>query len=181
MDIIMNYSQGITYMKNLCQTGSGTFSPESTYPELIVTYPGYKQNGDYRVNITTLGTAPTHFDVCQHIYNGIQNGKYNYNLIVQLLEDIYACGTDIDYSNYPLNCIEKLTTLIYWMTLQDEINYPQPRFQGRKMPFSRYFEAAYCAFSPTCTYNINTVGIRCSNRRTRPQPYNISGAPSFYC
>ena len=181
MDIIMNYSQGITYMKNLCHNGNGTFSPESTYPELIITYPGYKQNGDYRVNISYKNTAPTHFEVCQHIYDNITNGSYNYHCLVQLLEDIYVNGTDIDFSNYAINCVEQLTVLIYWMTLQDEINYPQPRFQGRRMPFSRYFEAAYCAFSPTCTYNINTVGRRCSNRGTRPQPYNISGAPSFYC
>ena len=177
----MNYSQGITYMKNLCQNGSGTFSPESTYPKLIVSYPGYKQNGDYRVNISTLGAAPTHFDVCQHIYDGIQNGTNNYHLIVQLLEDIYENGTDIDFSNYAINNVEKLTVLIYWMTLQDEINYPQPRFQGRRMPFSRYFEAAYCAYSPKCTYNMSDVEARCSNRGNRPTPYNIVGVPAFYC
>jgi hypothetical protein len=30
---------------------------------------------------------------------------------------------------------------VFWITLQEEINYPQPKFFGRKLPFQRYFEA----------------------------------------
>jgi len=39
---------------------------------------------------------------------------------------------------------EELFNSIFWIVLQEDINYPRPKFQGRKMPFSRYLEALYC-------------------------------------
>ncbi|MBW4577456.1 MAG: hypothetical protein KME08_19655 [Aphanothece sp. CMT-3BRIN-NPC111] len=39
---------------------------------------------------------------------------------------------------------EELLSSIFWIVLQEDINYPMPRYQGRKMPFSRYLEALYC-------------------------------------
>jgi hypothetical protein len=39
---------------------------------------------------------------------------------------------------------EELFNSIFWIVLQEDINYPMPRYQGRKMPFSRYLEALYC-------------------------------------
>jgi len=39
---------------------------------------------------------------------------------------------------------EELFSSIFWIVLQEDINYPMPRYQGRKMPFSRYLEALHC-------------------------------------
>jgi hypothetical protein len=39
---------------------------------------------------------------------------------------------------------EELFISIFWIVLQEDFNYPMPRYQGRKMPFSRYLEALYC-------------------------------------
>ena len=40
--------------------------------------------------------------------------------------------------NYSL---DELTFVIMWIVLQEDINYPRPRYQGRQMPFYRYVEA----------------------------------------
>ncbi len=47
--------------------------------------------------------------------------------------------------NYSL---DELASLISWIALQEDINYPMPRFEGRRMPFYRYIEALYCANNP---------------------------------
>ncbi|GAB2580016.1 hypothetical protein [Spirosoma areae] len=39
--------------------------------------------------------------------------------------------------------VEELFTSIKWIVLQEDINYPMPRFLGRKMPFSRYLETLH--------------------------------------
>jgi hypothetical protein len=41
--------------------------------------------------------------------------------------------------------IDQLAHLIMWIVLQEDINYPMPRLQGRRMPFYRYLETIYCA------------------------------------
>jgi hypothetical protein len=39
---------------------------------------------------------------------------------------------------------EELLKSIFWIVIQEDINYPMPRYQGRKMPFSRYLETLHC-------------------------------------
>lgn len=39
---------------------------------------------------------------------------------------------------------EELFKSIFWIVLQEDINYPMPKYQGRKMPFSRYLEVLHC-------------------------------------
>lgn len=41
--------------------------------------------------------------------------------------------------------LEELYDFITWIVLQEDINYPMPNRQGRRMPFCRYLEAVYCA------------------------------------
>ena len=41
--------------------------------------------------------------------------------------------------------VEELVAVIKWIALQEDINYPMPRYEGRRMPFARYLEAIYCA------------------------------------
>lgn len=40
---------------------------------------------------------------------------------------------------------EELTYSMFWIVLQEDINYPMPDKQGRRMPLSRYTEAVWCA------------------------------------
>lgn len=41
--------------------------------------------------------------------------------------------------------LEELFVSIKWIVLQEDINYPMPRYLGRKMPFCRYVEALQVA------------------------------------
>jgi hypothetical protein len=52
-------------------------------------------------------------------------------------------GNQWDYT------IDELVALIKWISLQEDINYPIPNYQGRRMPFARYWEAIYCAEAET--------------------------------
>lgn len=179
MCVAMNYNEGIELMQKKWAAGSGKFYPCSEYPELSITYPGYKNFGDYRVEVGAV--AITHFDVCKKLHENIKQGECEYGEIVMLLEDIYKNGTRIDFEKYLSPNARKIATLIFWMTLQDESNFPQQKgFQGRRMPFSRYFEAVYCA-EFKCEFDMQTIKDRCFVRGARPRPFAIPEKPSFYC
>jgi hypothetical protein len=40
--------------------------------------------------------------------------------------------------------LDELANVIIWIVLQEDINYPHKRCEGRKMPFKRYLETLYC-------------------------------------
>lgn len=59
--------------------------------------------------------------------------------------------------NYNWNyTIEELSTIIPLIALQEDINYPIPHYQGRRMPFYRYLEANYCAIQNSA-HSLNEV------------------------
>jgi len=41
--------------------------------------------------------------------------------------------------------MEELIALVKWVALQEDINYPMPKWEGRRMPLARYVEAIHCA------------------------------------
>lgn len=143
-----------------------------------IIYPGYKKPGDYRLELSSMAKPPCHTYMCNYLHDIIIEQKCDYEQMVSLLDDIYQNGTNIDISKYSYSETERLAALIYWITLQDEINYPQPRYNGRRMPFCRYFEAVYCAKNNDFT--LEDVCKRCNNRWHVPALYSISKAPSFY-
>lgn len=178
MSIRMSYEEGIIFMQEKYSEGMGTFFPCSAYPELSITYPGYKSFGDYRVEVNNV--ALSHFAVCEHLHQNVKNGTYKYAEIFLLLEDVYKNGARVNDDKYTIPDAEKLIALIYWMTLQDESNFPQQKgFQGRRMPLSRYFEAIYCA-EFNCDFDMQTIEARCFVRNSRPYPFVIQEKPSFY-
>lgn len=63
--------------------------------------------------------------------------------------------------------IEQLATLIPLIVLQEDINYPMPRYEGRRMAFYRYLEAIYCAQN-TSEHDIEEVIERALSHQ-RPQ------------
>lgn len=170
----MNYSEGIKHMMDLSNQ-TGTFSP---YPGIIINYPGKKDNGDYRLTVQE-GQAPTHPAICRQLYDFIENGHYTFHDLSNFLTDVYSNGTNTEYANPTL---EYLQYLIYWVTLQEEINYPRARrgCAGINLPFCRYLEAIYCT-QPENNFDIQTVQIRCNNHgRNKPDLYPINNAPYFY-
>jgi hypothetical protein len=72
--------------------------------------------------------------------------------------------------------------LIYWITLQEEINYPQPEYAGRKLPYQRYYEAILAKLGK-CRFE--DVIRRTNNHGTgKPKLFtNITNVriPLFYC
>lgn len=176
----MNYSEGIKYMQDLCDNEKkGVFFPESTYKKLKIYYPGYKNHGDYRLEIEGQNAPPKHTDICKWLYNMLINKQCEFIQLKKLLTDIYENGTNVCVKRYSIPEVQKIVSLIYWITLQDEINYPQPKYQGRRMPFSRYFEAMYCA-EYKCSFDLDMVLDRCKNKGYIPCIYDLSNAPSFY-
>ncbi len=71
--------------------------------------------------------------------------------------------------------------LIYWTTLQEDINYPRIKgYAGINLAFCRFFEAIYCT-QPLCNFNIEDVQMRCNNHNgIRPLLYQIDNSPDFY-
>ncbi len=169
----MNYTEGIEYMLNL-RNERGQFSP---YEGILINYPGYKRAGDYRLTVQG-GTAPRHATISNQLYNLINDNVYTFQQLRDFLIDIYYNGTNTTYDNANLQYLQHL---IYWITLQEEINYPRRRgFAGINLAFCRFVEAIYST-QPNINFTIQTVQARCDNHGgPRPILYNIINAPDFY-
>lgn len=61
--------------------------------------------------------------------------------------------------------IDELTNAIIWIAIQEDINYPFFRAEGRLMPFKRYYEAIICQEHG---HSISEVIQRALNERYRP-------------
>lgn len=175
----MNYAEGILFMQNLCSGDcTGTIYPCNSISELEIQYPGRKKNGDYKMLYRN--SPPTHQEICQKPY---EHSNHHYEQYVDFLEDVYLHGTNISVDEYNnVYNAESLVHIIYWITLQEEINYPQAEGKmGRRLPFCRYFEAVCAANNYELT--IETVKNRCQNHGGGvPNALNIGfrRKPAFY-
>ncbi len=107
-----------------------------------ITSPGKKRFGDYRVTIE--GQCITHKDMCDKIYSYIIYNTIYCADMKQILEEMYTCG----YVANPIDTdfIREFKKQIFWLTLQEDINYPiEERKLGRKHPLFRYAEAFIAA------------------------------------
>ncbi len=170
----MNYDDGVKYMldlhKDLEKRGLKTNS--FSVGSLLITYPGRKSTGDYQ--LSEQGVVPRHIDVVQHIFD--VTSKENFNRVVESLDNVYIKGLFAHNVIFDKSFVEK----IYWITLQEEINYPQPGFAGRKLPFQRFFEAAVAKIR---SIDISIIKQRTNNHgRIRPILFALEGIklPSFY-
>ncbi len=68
--------------------------------------------------------------------------------------------------------IDQLAHLIMWIVLQEDINYPMPRLQGRRMSFYRYLEAIYCAKNPNDKYHTLSSVIERALSHSQPKLWN---------
>ena len=93
-----DYSGGKQFMLNLCNCPPNNQGQFTAYSNIIIHYPGYKKNGDYRLEIQG-GTVPSHSDICKILHNLIVNNRYSFSVLEQLLEDIYENGTLTDYED----------------------------------------------------------------------------------
>lgn len=123
------------------------------YKKLAIRYPGYKTTSkkcDYCVYLVDLnGEHPiSHVEIMYDLYN--KTTRKNYLSMRKYIEDVARCGKRIDVCSYPGIPFDKgftfkeLTGLMFYIAIQEDINYPDSRYQGRKMCFYRYIEAIYC-------------------------------------
>ena len=174
----MNTAQGIQQIINLITAnGSGKFKISQN---CYVVYPGSKSSYDYKV-YDSKGKMPTHTTMVIKLYNIVNTGIFTFSTILQLLQDLYNIGSHVNYFNAKL---DDLKLEIFWLSLQDEINFPSVYgYCGQRMPLSRYFKAIYCADSSNrAPFNIDDVIKRTNNHGQRkPQKYAIPSPPNFYC
>ena len=169
----MNYQEGVDYMKDLVSKLDKGKKSSITRGNLVINYPGRKDSYDYKLTIN--GVAPKHTDIVKEIYE-YTNPK-NFKDVVEFLDDVYTNGLNATSTVLPRAYVEKL----FWITLQEEINYPQPTYKGRKLPFQRFYEGALASIVKKL--HINKVFQRTNNHGvSAPVLYKVPNlpVPSFY-
>lgn len=178
----MNYENGVEYMVRMCKE---VWEEKKTYRfnpinNLEIQYPGKKRVGDYKAIIA--GKMLSHSEMCIVVATYVLNRNMSYEEAVRFLEDVYENGTDnaeIDPER------QYLKTILFWTTLQEEINYPQTEknkankyYLGRRMSFNLYAEAIAAAAG-----NDNITLADVMNRASRKSGLRalpIANAPSYY-
>lgn len=169
----INYEQGIKLMTSLSNE-TGAFEP---HDGIIINYPGKKNSGDYRLSLKD-STVPTHAEISLRLHQLITSGAHTFDDLNDFLIDVYSNGT---MTHYDSESLEELKHLIFWITLQEEINYPKSEgFAGINLPYCRFYEAIYSTQSPF-DLTIQAVQDRCNNHGgPKPDLLTIPNAPCFY-
>lgn len=123
------------------------------YRRLGIRFPGYKTTNkkcDYCVCLVDKNNEYpiSHTEIMQDLYN--KTTKDNYMDLKRYIEDVARVGNEVKMINYngiDFNIgfsFQELSDLMFYIAIQEDINYPGVRYQGRKMCFYRYLEAIYC-------------------------------------
>ncbi len=121
--------------------------------KLAIRYPGYKTTQakcDYCVYLVdSKGEHPiSHIEIMNDLYD--KTTKYNFEYMKRYVEDVAKTGKDVRIEHSLERFFDKgfsfeqLTDLMFYIAIQEDINYPERYYQGRKMCFFRYLEAIYC-------------------------------------
>lgn len=121
--------------------------------KIAIRYPGYKTTStkcDYCVVLVTDGAEEpiSHIEIMNDLYK--KTTQENYLCMKGYLEDVARYGLDVQIPNVLLDIendgfsFQELTYLMFYIAIQEDINYPAAYYQGRKMCFYRYLEAIYC-------------------------------------
>ena len=96
-----------------------------------------------------------------------------------ILEEVYEEGWQHKATDLPQ--IWFLKCILYWTTLQEEINYPQSRgrYEGRRMSFKRYAEAVLATRADS-SVTLDDVMCRADDWKKGRELLDFPGAPSFY-
>ncbi len=121
--------------------------------KLAIRYPGYKTTRtkcDYCVYLVDgSGEHPiSHVEIMYDLCD--KTTAYNFEAMKRYIEDVARIGRNVRIENSLEPAFDKgfsfeqLTDLMFYIAIQEDINYPDARYQGRKMCFYRYLEAIYC-------------------------------------
>lgn len=178
----MPFTQGIIQIQALTKnaTNRGQYAnrhyPASeVFPHLVLVllYPGRINNhGDYRMEF--YGDPLSHPDIVKAVHDCTLDGHGI--IITNFLVDLYINGLNansnfninINVKNHQLN-LDEFKQLVYWIVLQEDINFPRPRYMGVRMPLIRYIEGAISALHPNLL-SLDDVIRRTNNHGRPPQP-----------
>lgn len=125
----------------------------SNYKRIAIRYPGYKtkrDKSDYCVYLVDeYGEHPvSHVEIMRDLYE--KTNMHNYESMKKYIESVAVYGKEIEIPE----CLhemhtkgftfEELTSLMFYISIQEDINYPMPQYMGRTMCYFRYLEAIYC-------------------------------------
>jgi len=169
----MTYEQGIELLNQLKANAASSVRHANTYAYsgFELKYPGYKGGLDYA--LWHNGVRPKHEDVVKKIYD--LTSEENFDEVVSALEDIHANGDSATTSFFS----DEMKSLIFLVTLQEEVNYPPPA-NGKNLPFWRFYEAALAKVGEV---TIEEVVERTNNHgKSAPRPYPNIGRvkPAHY-
>jgi len=171
----MDYEEGVAYMIGCCERlrEEGVTRQSLRMGRLVIEYPGRKRPGDYRM--TWAGRVLNHDEIVHHLHD--HTTPENAREMIAALDDLYREGLKGTHPFF----IEELKELLFWITLQEEINYPQQeRYAGRKLSYQRFYEAVLAKLGHL---DIDEVVERTNNDYgPRPPLLAIDGIehPSFY-
>lgn len=155
-------------------------------PRLLLEYPGrLDKKGDYRLKYNNC--IIKHTDIVCAIYEFVKQGGNNGLVITNFIVNLYKYGLNAN-TNTTCNKIKfkseylslnELKHLLYWLVLQEDINYPRPQRMGVRMPLIRYIESAMSALHPNLL-PIEEVLKRTNNHGSRPpNPFIKNGIEDY--
>jgi len=144
---------GLNYDKSNVKQYSRLLAVYPDSKKLIIRYPGYKTTStkcDYCVCLVDEGNerAVSHAEIMQDLYN--KTTPSNYPDMKAYIEAVARIGREAKTASFMVPIFPQsfsyaqLTDLMFYVAIQEDINYPDYRYQGRKMCFFRYLEAIYC-------------------------------------
>ena len=121
--------------------------------KLAIRFPGYKTTKtkcDYCVCLVDKNGehSISHVEIVNDLYN--KTTKCNFEYMKKYVESVAKTGRNIKIEHGLEGAFdngfsfEQLTDLMFFIAIQEDINYPEVRYQGRIMCFYRYLEAIYC-------------------------------------
>ncbi len=179
----MPFTENANLMRNLYESMDDT-APHSNFhdlteivPGLVLEYPGNLQRqvrGDYRLSLD--GYHPSHAEMVQAIHDYCQQDERYADCMHRALRGLSTEGLDnINLLDFPFLINHRFldgsqfNTLLYWLILQEDINYPRNRYMGVRMPLTRYVEAVISARHPGLL-PLNVVVANATRRYGRPTP-----------
>ncbi|MCC8024867.1 MAG: hypothetical protein LIP16_06155 [Clostridium sp.] len=172
----LTYNEGIDFIKNIRRYTGEQTGDLSIYGDISIHYPGYKGRNDYRLSING-GGAPSHKEISRILYTAITEKGYSFETMESFLEMTHRKGTSCNFDDAYL---AYLNQLVFWVTLQEEINFPRSSgCAGINLAYCRYYEAIYS--TRTKDFDIDQVYRRCDNRsQPKPPLYKLADPSPIY-
>lgn len=146
-------------------------------PGLVLEYPGNRVGrvvGDYRLSLN--GYHPSHAEMVRAIHDYCLQDEQNADSMHRALRGLSMEGLgNTNLLDFPFSINHRLldglqfNTLLYWLILQEDINYPRNLKMGVRMPLIRYVEAVISARHPELL-PLNIVVANATRRFGRPAP-----------